>query len=205
LASSRAFLGHVAIGDKNVFEPFLRGKDPGIAAELKKDRGLGVGVGDGAGLGFLRGFHDLLGFYFLAHNAAAVFPGELGDLVVLTEVAAEVAAHRGDGEGSCSGKEMEEGFFLHGIEGLGDEAAVHQGIELSAAVFPDHADPPAAGRDEAAVGAESAAHPALARFLPKHRLLHGTPMLFLLPPSAKFLDIRHFLLTPVSLSPYNAG
>jgi hypothetical protein len=66
----------------------------------------------------------------------------LGDLPILAELAVEVAARRGQGEGATGGEEVEERFFLHRIhvDGAGvaiDEriiAAVH--VLTNAAVSP---------------------------------------------------------------------
>ena len=53
---------------------------------------------------------------------------------------------------------MEEGLLLDGVDIFGDDLPVDEAVEDAIAVLPDAADPPIAGIDPAAVGAERASH-----------------------------------------------
>jgi hypothetical protein len=84
--------------------------------------------------------------------------------VILAEGAAEVAAGRGDREGAGTGKEMEEGLLLDGIDVFGDGRPIDEAVENPFPIFPDAADAALSGGDPTAVGAEAASDP-IPRFL----------------------------------------
>src|SRR5208282_788150 len=91
-----------------------------------------VGVGDG-GAAILPGNSGcLMRGNVLSGN---LFGPRLGDVPVLAELAVDVAAGRGDGEGGCAGQVVEERLLLNRIDMGGADAGVDEGVVRSLAVF----------------------------------------------------------------------
>jgi len=59
----------------------------------------------------------------------------LGDLPVLTKLAVEIAASRGQGEGAAGGEDVEERLFLHGIHVNGAGVAIDERVKAAVDIF----------------------------------------------------------------------
>jgi len=82
----------------------------------------------------------------------------LGNLPVLTPLAAEVTTRCGDGVGCGTGVEVEERLFLYGVYVLGDGTAVNQRMKYPIPILPYLADALFAVRDDAVMGAQITAN-----------------------------------------------
>ena len=121
-----------------------------------------------------------------------LLPRHLGDLVVLAEGAAEVAAHRGNRVGFGAGIEVIDGLLLDGVDACGDDGPVDEGVERPFPVFPNAAHAPLSRCDLAAMAAEGTPHMPPVEFFIKHRFFNHANLsnklkrqIPLFPPFAK--------------------
>jgi hypothetical protein len=99
-----------------------------------------------------------------------VICGHLGDVGILAETAAKIAAHRGNGIRQGVGQKMKQGFFFNGINVPGNEITVNKGYEDTAAVFTHRAYSAAAVLDHTAMTAKVAFDLFIIQRLPKTSL-----------------------------------
>src|SRR5271157_5383291 len=116
--------------------------------------------------------HDGLRLPLLPLHQAAVDPGILGNVVVLTMKAHEIAAHRGDGVRAGAGEEVEERLLLDGVDVFGDDPAVIEAEEAAVLVFPDVAEASFPRVDLAEMGAQMALNLAVLQAFPHSRRNH---------------------------------
>jgi hypothetical protein len=102
-----------SVGDHDVFKPLPFGLSCGVAHELEKNRGFGIGVGDARRAAFQGGGHKLLGRDVPSFDGASG-SRRLGQEGILAEQAREVAAHGPEGKGHGPGQEVVRGFFSTG-------------------------------------------------------------------------------------------
>ena len=141
-----------------------------VVAEFHEDGGFGVGVGDGLAVMVEGGVDDGLG-RFGAAGEVVVESGQLADLPVLAEVAAEVAAWCGEGEAAVAREEVEEGFLFDGVDGGGAEGVVVEGVEGAVEVLADLAVAFLARVDAAVEVAELAADAVVVEGVPEDGFL----------------------------------
>ena len=158
---------HVAVGHKNIFQPAPLCQPGGVVRKFEEDGGLGVGVGNASAAGLARGRNHLRGGGLIAQNHALAVGRHLGDIRILAEPAAEIAAHGGNRIGSAAGHEMIERLFFDGVHVAGDQFAVHPCVQGPVPVFAHGAQTAPAGLDQAAVSAQPAANVFVFRRFPE--------------------------------------
>ena len=84
-------LRHKAVGHEDVFQVLFVGQLAHVLGVFHKNGGLGVGVGDAGRMGGQGIGHDAFRVTLVALDQAAVYPGILGNVVVLAVQAHEIA------------------------------------------------------------------------------------------------------------------
>jgi len=102
-------------------------------------------------------------------------PGKLGDAIVLTVQACEVASHRGNAERLCTRQKMEEGFLFYGIHGLGNRPPVDQTEKDTTPILPDTADAPPSVPDQTLMSTQMTTDLVVLQLFVKPRLFHNDP------------------------------
>ena len=93
----QGFGGHIAVGNKYTVQPSFMSQPGGLIGKFKKNRGLGIGVRNAPATALLSCLNHFPGRAAAAHDGAFVIGGHLGDIGILTEAAAKIAAYRGNG------------------------------------------------------------------------------------------------------------
>ena len=150
------FGGHIAVSDKYIAQATFMGQAGRLIGKFEKNCGLGIGVGNAPATPLLGCRDDFPGGDLAAHNGPLMIGGHLGNIGILTEPAAKIAAHRGDGIRKGVGKKMKQRLFFNGINVPGNQFAVYQGFQGTLAVFTHRANTPATIFNNAAVAAKVA-------------------------------------------------
>jgi hypothetical protein len=95
----------------------------------------------------------------------------LRDLPVLAEATLKIATDRSNGEGTRPWEKVVEGFFLDGVDVLGNEVSISMSKENTTSILPDIADAKFSVGDPAMVAAQKAGNRIASHFFIKHRFL----------------------------------
>ena len=143
---------HVPVGDQHVLHPRRPERPRTFEDEFELDERLVVGVGDSHRILPARRSEQLLDSNRFDRGLAQ------DEVPVLAELAPEVTPDGTDGEDAGAGVEVEQRFFLDGVDRDGGDLPVRGGEERPPPVLTDSADPGLSLRDPAPVGTQPAPH-----------------------------------------------
>ncbi len=155
--------GDVAVGDHHQVQALGPGRLGDVHHVLAPDGGLVVGAGDRRAAVLLRHRHHLFGLQPLGVHLVGL---RLGNVPVLAEEAAHVAARRPHGENLGAGQEVAERLLLDGVDLDGGRLRVPQVVERAPLVRPDEAEARLALADVAVPRAQVAVQPPVRVALP---------------------------------------
>ena len=169
---AQRLLGNEAVGHKHIQNVVLHGENARVVGVLVENRGLGVGVGDGFAVVPHGQPHHFFGQQGLAGSLLSVAETNHRNVRVLAELAAEVAAHCGQGKRTRARVHVEERLFLDRIHVHSDGLAVNQCVQRSTAVLANPTDADLSVFQHTVVGAETTHDLVSLKPLVEHRLFH---------------------------------
>ena len=164
------FAGDVAVGDHDGFEAAGLGGFADVDNVFAPDGGFVVGKGDGVAAVFAGEFGDL--FRWEMPGAGLVVMG-FGDVPILAEEAAHIAASSAQAEDARAGEEMVEGLFFDGIDLERGGRGVAEREEFAVLIDTDEAETGLAVADVAVAGAEIAVDAAVGIIFPPAGFVEG--------------------------------
>ena len=175
------FVSDVAVGDHDGFKAVKLGGFADVNDVFAPDGGFVVGEGDGITAVLLGEERNLFGRKVLGVDLILM---GFGDVPILAEEAAHVAAGGTDAEDFRAGEKMAEGLFLDGIDLESGGGGIAEAEELAAPIHADEAETGLAGADVAVARTEIAVEAAVGIGRPPEGFVEGGGFL-------EDLQVRH--------------
>lgn len=164
------FAGDVAVGDHDAFEAVELGGFADVNDVFAPDGGFVVSEGDGIAAVLQSEKRHLFGGKMLGVDLILM---GFGDVPILAEEAAHVAAGSADAEDARAGKKMAEGLLFDGIDLECGGGGVAEAEEFAALIDADEAEAGLAGADVAVARAEVAVEAAVGIGSPPEGFVEG--------------------------------
>jgi hypothetical protein len=165
-----SFARDVAVGDHDGFEAVGLGGFADVNDIFAPDGGFVVGEGDGIAAVLLGEERNLFGREMLGVDLILM---GFGDVPILAEEAAHVAAGGADAEYARAGKKMAEGLFFDGINLKSGGGGVAQAEEFATLIDANEAETGLAGADVAVARTEEAVDATVGIEIPPEGFVEG--------------------------------